>query len=704
MAPSSQPRIGPRLRLAVSLGLALALAAGAAGPGSNGATAAAAGPAGAMGSATVDMERLGGADQYAVSVAISQRLFPHGAAPVVYIVSGTAYADGLAAAAAAARNGGAVLYTALAAVPDAVAAELVRLAPPRVEVIGGPAIIAPAVVDQLTALLPAAAIERVGGADPYATAAALSAQDFPTTADTVFVASGESFQDAVAAGPAAAQNGAPLLLTQAATLPAATAAELTRLHPQRVYVVGDITTVSAAVFTAIDYLVTTAVRVGGTDHWTTAMAAATQFRPGAATVLAASGLDYGAGLAAVPLAAARAAPIVYLQADDQLPAATRDYLVAARPTRLVLAGEVSLINQAELIGFSDGRLTPVSSPAYPSYDSGFHDPGEMLTLIKATEIAYPTLVHVFSIGKSFQGRDIWAAEISSDVSVEADKPGVLFDALHHADEHLSVEQALYMLNILTSQYSTDPYVRRLVNERAIFIIFAVNPDGWAYDLSGGVYHFWRKNRQLTGGYYGTDINRNYSYKFSCCGGSSHNPYDYNYRGTGPFSTPEARAVRDFVASRVINGVQQIKTHVTLHVNGELILYPDGWTQNRTPSDIPPDDLATFQTMGATMARMNGYTSKQSSYLYITDGDEIDWMYHTYRIFSYTFELYPTDQKTLKSDVYPHYDIVPAQTARNRGALLYIIAAAGCPWAAIGKAAVYCGAPPSLAPPSGAVLP
>jgi hypothetical protein len=155
-----------------------------------------------------------------------------------------------------------------------------------------------------------------------------------------------------------------------------------------------------------------------------------------------------------------------------------------------------------------------------------------------------------------------------------------------------------------------------------------------------------------------------------------------------------------VASRVVGGVQQIRTHVTLHTNGELILYPYGYTKTALPSDMTADDHAVFVTMAQSMARMNGYTAEQSSRLYITDGDEIDWLYHQYRIFSFTFELYPTDQATLSRDVYPPYSVVATQTARNRGALLYLIDAAACPYRVIDKAAQYCSGAKTMAPPSG----
>lgn len=148
-------------------------------------------------------------------------------------------------------------------------------------------------------------------------------------------------------------------------------------------------------------------------------------------------------------------------------------------------------------------------------------------------------------------------------------------------------------------------------------------------------------------------------------------------------------MRDFVLSRVIGGQQQIKTHVTLHTNGELILWPYGYTKTDIPADMTVDDHATFVAMGRAMAATNGYVAQQSSDLYVTDGDQIDWMYGVQHVFSFTFELYPTEQVSSHADHEPPDEVIAAQTARNRAALLYLIDRADCPYAAIGKAATYC---------------
>jgi hypothetical protein len=89
-----------------------------------------------------------------------------------------------------------------------------------------------------------------------------------------------------------------------------------------------------------------------------------------------------------------------------------------------------------------------------------------------------------------------------------------------------------------------------------------------------------------------------------------------------------------------------------------------------------------QLRGALRLELQGLGHYASS-----DGDEIDWMYATYRIFSFTFELYP-DESVGAASEYSSDSIIAGQTARNRGALLYLIDAAGCPYAAIGKAAQY----------------
>ncbi|HVL53840.1 MAG TPA: M14 family metallopeptidase, partial [Vitreimonas sp.] len=327
-----------------------------------------------------------------------------------------------------------------------------------------------------------------------------------------------------------------------------------------------------------------------------------------------------------------------------------------------------------------GFARSAAAADFPPEDARYHNYEEMVAEIHAAEAAFPKIVDVFSIGKSHQGRDIWAAKVSDNVAVDEAEPEILFDALHHGREHLTLEQALYLLSLLTTRYGSDEAVTSIVNGREVFIIFAVNPDGAEYDLTGdpngprGPYRAWRKNRQPTPGstYVGTDLNRNYDYRWACCGGSSGTASANTYRGPSPFSAPEARAVRDFVNSRVVGGIQQIRAHITFHTNGELVLYPYGYTKTDVPVDMTTTDFKALVAYARGQASRNGYKAQQSSDLYITDGDQIDWMYGRHRIFSFTWELYPPETGTVWGDHYPPDEAIATETARNRSALVYFM--------------------------------
>jgi hypothetical protein len=338
--------------------------------------------------------------------------------------------------------------------------------------------------------------------------------------------------------------------------------------------------------------------------------------------------------------------------------------------------------------------------AFPSADSAYHDYGEMVTELQQVQSDHPALFSLFSLGLSYEGRTVWAGKISGDVAVDKDEPEVLLTHHQHAREHLTVEQALYTLHMLIDGYGVDPEITNLVNSREIWIVFDMNPDGGEYDIATGTYRSWRKNRQPNAGSsaIGTDLNRNWGYMWGCCGGSSGSASSDTYRGPAIFSAPETQVVRDFVNSRVIGGKQQIVTAIDFHSYAELVLWPYGYTFTDVPADMTQDDRDVFATMGQAMAATNGYTPQQISDLYIADGSINDWLYGAHRIFSFAFEMYPVTSG--QGGFYPPDEVIPAQTARNRAAILYLLEQSGCPYAVIGKQVQYCetlpGAPGALA--------
>jgi carboxypeptidase T len=319
----------------------------------------------------------------------------------------------------------------------------------------------------------------------------------------------------------------------------------------------------------------------------------------------------------------------------------------------------------------------------------------MVAEVQRAASDHPAIFSLFSIGTSYQGRTIWAGKISDNVGIDEDEPEVLLTHHQHAREHLTVEMALYTLNMLTDEYGTTQQVTDLVNSREIWMVFDMNPDGGEYDISTGSYASWRKNRQPNSGssYIGTDLNRNWGYRWGCCGGSSGTTNSETYRGSAAFSAPETAVVRDFVNSRVIGGEQQITVAIDFHTYMELVLWPYGYTLTDVPSDMTQDDHDVLVAMGQAMAATNGYTPEQASDLYITDGTINDWLYGVHRIMNYTFEMYP--RTSAQGGFYPPDEVIPTETSRNRAAILYLLDQADCPYDVIGKGAVYCGGTPPV---------
>jgi carboxypeptidase T len=326
---------------------------------------------------------------------------------------------------------------------------------------------------------------------------------------------------------------------------------------------------------------------------------------------------------------------------------------------------------------------------FPAADAGYHNYAEMTAQVNAVAAAHPDIVQTFSVGTSFQGRQLIAAKVSDNVATDESEPEILFTFGQHAREHLTIEMGLYLLDRLAND--PDTRIRGLVNTRETWLIFNLNPDGSEYDVASGSYRSWRKNRQPNAGStaIGTDLNRNWSYRWGCCGGSSGTTSSETYRGASAFSAPETQRVRDFVNSRVVGGVQQIRVAIDFHTYSELVLWPFGYTTLDTTTGMTADDNAALGALGRNMASTNGYTPEQASDLYIADGTIDDWLWGAYRIFGYTFEMYP---RSSSPGFYPPDEIIDREVTRNREAVLRLMEYADCPYRITGKEATYCGVP------------
>jgi carboxypeptidase T len=312
----------------------------------------------------------------------------------------------------------------------------------------------------------------------------------------------------------------------------------------------------------------------------------------------------------------------------------------AKPDHFVLRASEAQLDRLERVGYGVERLEDVadhlSTFATGEALGGYHSAAGLEEDLRRLTEARPDIAELHPIGRSVEGRPIWALRIG-ERREEPGRPKVLFMGCHHAREWIAVEVPYLLAEELVEQ-ADDPRLSALLAAGEVWVAPMVNPDG--HEHSRVAQRLWRKNRRRNpDGSIGVDPNRNYGYMWGVLDvpTSSRVPSDETYVGPRAFSEPETQAVRDLVARERFAGV------VTYHSYSQLILYPWGYT------DAPVPDEADRGLMVGMAEEMQGlirgvhgkvYTPQQSSELYPTAGDTTDWTYGTYGIPSFTIELRP----------------------------------------------------------------
>jgi carboxypeptidase T len=251
---------------------------------------------------------------------------------------------------------------------------------------------------------------------------------------------------------------------------------------------------------------------------------------------------------------------------------------------------------------------------------GYLKYNEMLAELDQMAALYPNLITVKAPISTFlthQNRPIYVVKISDNPnSDESAEPKVLYTAIHHAREPMSLMETIFFMWYLLENYDSNEEVQYLVNNMQLFFVPCINPDGYVHNENtnpngGGM---WRKNRRNNGGSFGVDLNRNYSYGWGTTGTST-NPSNDTYCGPSPFSEPETQAMRWLVQNH------RFVTAFNAHTYAEDILFPIGTTTAEFA-----DHHDYFQDECDHMVRYNGYTAMKSSGLYPASGDSDDYMY------------------------------------------------------------------------------
>ena len=189
--------------------------------------------------------RLSGADRFATSVAISAKSFATGV-EVAYVANGFNFPDALSGAAAAGAGDSPVLLVTATTIPAEIDSELDRLNPDRIVVLGGPNAVSEEVQTAL-AQYTIGGVTRLWGADRFDTSAKISQETFAADVDVVYVASGLNFPDALSGAPVAGSQNAPVLLVLPSSIPEVIQAELSRLNPARIVILGGNTVITGTV-------------------------------------------------------------------------------------------------------------------------------------------------------------------------------------------------------------------------------------------------------------------------------------------------------------------------------------------------------------------------------------------------------------------------------------------------------------------------
>ncbi len=274
------------------------------------------------------------------------------------------------------------------------------------------------------------------------------------------------------------------------------------------------------------------------------------------------------------------------------------------------------------------------------------------TFNTATDIvnAYPDLASFIDVGDSWEkqtagglpGYDMMVLVLTNH-NTPGPKPKFFITAAIHAREYTTAELATRYAEYLVTQYNNDPDVTWLLDHHEIHIMLQTNPDGRKKAETG---LSWRKNTDnnycANSNSRGVDLNRNFSFQWGCCGGSSGSQCDDTYRGPTPASEPEVQTVQNYLRAIFPDQrgpgltdpapVDTTGVYLDIHSYSQLVLWPWGFTATTPPNSTP------LQTLGRKFAYFNDYTPEQAIGLYPTDGTTDDFAYGDLGIAAYTFEL------------------------------------------------------------------
>lgn len=289
----------------------------------------------------------------------------------------------------------------------------------------------------------------------------------------------------------------------------------------------------------------------------------------------------------------------------------------------------------------------------------------VVDFLQGINAAYTELTELYDIGDAWMAgqpgeynRDIWVLRVTNEDPAYGpigDKPAFFLVAGIHARQVTGPELAIRYIKYMTEGYDgkggygVDPDVTWLVNHNVAHVLVMQNPDGhWKNEQSTS--NSRRKNMDWDDGCsdpssWGVDLDRNHSFMWGCCGGSSGLPCSETYRGPSRGSEPETQAFESYFAwvmkdRNGPNGDDEIPPaapnnttgiFISLHSYGDLVLWPWGWSSVLTPNE------EGLHAIGRKFAYYTGYDPSGDP-PDTMDGTAEDWTYGKFGVPSFTFTV------------------------------------------------------------------
>ncbi|MDQ0403144.1 M14 family zinc carboxypeptidase [Streptomyces sp. NPDC000349] len=274
------------------------------------------------------------------------------------------------------------------------------------------------------------------------------------------------------------------------------------------------------------------------------------------------------------------------------------------------------LTEHSLSGRAEKRVEDAADGVFRPYSGS----GGLREEILRTARQNPRLTKVVSIGRTVNGQDILALKLTRNAkeSKDGSKPSVLYMSNQHAREWITPEMTRRLMHHYLDKYDEDRRVRKLVDSTELWFLLSANPDGYDHTFENTDNRLWRKNLRdnngdgALGAGDGVDLNRNFAYKWGYDDeGSSPNPTSQTYRGAGPNSEPETKALDRF-QKRI-----GFTYGINYHSAAELLLYGVGW---QVATDTPDDVLYKALAGTPENSAIPGYHPQVSSELYTTNGE------------------------------------------------------------------------------------